>query len=211
MEKLLVFDFDGVIADSLETIIKVSAHACKNINHPRLLTKEDVCATDNMVLEELARKIEISEHQMPEFLGEIFALLPEYAEEFEPVKGMPQVLRELALKNKVAIVTANAGHLVDAFLERQNLSNLDFFIMGECAKGAKREKILHICRLSGIDPSKTVFVGDTVSDIWEAGAAGVECVVVSWGYHDEERLLAEQPMAVVRSPAELLDILTSKE
>jgi len=70
-----------------------------------------------------------------------------------------------------------------------------------------REHNLAIERLDGT-PAQAVYVGDSPFDIKAAKAAGAYAVAVGWGgIHPDERLLAEQPDAFVRSAAELLDVI----
>ncbi len=53
-----------------------------------------------------------------------------------------------------------------------------------------------------------MYVGDSPFDIGAAKAAGVFAVAVGWGgIHPDERLLAEEPDAFVRTPEELLDVI----
>ena len=57
-------------------------------------------------------------------------------------------------------------------------------------------------------PDESAYVGDSPFDIRAAKAAGAFAVAVSWGgIHSDERLLAEEPDAVVHSPEELLDVV----
>ena len=60
----------------------------------------------------------------------------------------------------------------------------------------------------GGEPQEAVYVGDSPFDIGAAKAAGVYSIAVGWGgIHPDERLLAEEPDAFVRTPQELLDAL----
>jgi pyrophosphatase PpaX len=60
----------------------------------------------------------------------------------------------------------------------------------------------------GGTPQDAVYVGDSPFDIGAAKAAEVFAIAVGWGgIHPDERLLAEEPDAFVRTPQELLDAL----
>ncbi|MCS7006174.1 MAG: HAD hydrolase-like protein, partial [Gaiellaceae bacterium] len=60
----------------------------------------------------------------------------------------------------------------------------------------------------GASPAEAAYVGDSPFDIRAAKAAGAFAVAVAWGgIHPDERLLAEEPDAFVRTPEELLDVL----
>jgi pyrophosphatase PpaX len=67
--------------------------------------------------------------------------------------------------------------------------------------------LLAIERLGGT-PEGAAYIGDSPFDIRAAKAAGAFAIGVAWGgIHPDERLLAEEPDAFVRSPRELLDVL----
>jgi len=49
-------------------------------------------------------------------------------------------------------------------------------------------------------------VGDTVGDILEAQAAGVDTVGVAWGWHGVGRLRRVKPDGLAHAPSDLLDL-----
>jgi pyrophosphatase PpaX len=70
------------------------------------------------------------------------------------------------------------------------------------------EPLLHALGVLGARPSDAAYVGDSPFDIRAAQAAGVFAIAVGWGgIHTDERLLEEQPDALVRTPEELLAVL----
>ncbi len=50
----------------------------------------------------------------------------------------------------------------------------------------------------GVDPSAMLMVGDTDFDINMANAAGVDAVAITHGAHDKARLIASNPLALVK-------------
>ena len=75
------------------------------------------------------------------------------------------------------------------------------------AQAGPRARALAVEKLGGA-PEDAVYVGDSPFDIGAAKAAGVFAIAVGWGgIHPDERLLAEEPDAFVRTPEELLDVL----
>lgn len=57
------------------------------------------------------------------------------------------------------------------------------------------------------DAAQSVMIGDTQFDILMAVNAGVRAIGVDWGYHTPHELLDAGAETVVRSPAELLEVL----
>jgi pyrophosphatase PpaX len=70
------------------------------------------------------------------------------------------------------------------------------------------EPLLHALEQLGAAPAEAAYVGDSPFDVAAAKAAGVFAVAVTWGgIHDEPRLAAEKPDAIVHDPEELLAVL----
>ena len=60
---------------------------------------------------------------------------------------------------------------------------------------------------TGADRATCVMIGDTQYDMAMAVNAGVRAIGVDWGYHTPHELLDAGAETVVRSPAELLEVL----
>jgi pyrophosphatase PpaX len=70
------------------------------------------------------------------------------------------------------------------------------------------EPLFEALRRLGARPEEAAYVGDSPFDIRAAKAAGALAVAVGWGgIHPDERLLAEEPDALVHEPGEILDLV----
>ena len=70
------------------------------------------------------------------------------------------------------------------------------------------DPILEALRRLGAQARDAAYVGDSPFDIRAAKAAGVLAVAVGWGgIHPDERLLREEPDALVHTPEELYALL----
>jgi pyrophosphatase PpaX len=113
---------------------------------------------------------------------------------------------------KLGIVTAKRHRTVGLALERfPALADAFDVVVGfedtERHKPDAEPVLLAVDRLAGT-PGDAAYVGDSPFDIGAAKAAGVFAIAVGWGgIHPDDRLLAEEPDAFVRSPEELLDVL----
>lgn len=67
--------------------------------------------------------------------------------------------------------------------------------------------LLHIAKAFGIDPSASLMVGDSQSDVKAARAAGFQIVCLSYGYNHGEDIRNYKPDAVIDSMAEIQGIL----
>jgi phosphoglycolate phosphatase len=60
---------------------------------------------------------------------------------------------------------------------------------------------------TGCEPSETMHVGDTATDMQLAYNAGVSSVGVLWGYRPLEELQAAGAEHIIRRPDELLELI----
>ena len=63
---------------------------------------------------------------------------------------------------------------------------------------------------AGVSASDAVMIGDTTYDLEMAAAAGVPSIGVTWGYHSRRSLEAFEPVAVINDFAELVPALMSR-
>jgi phosphoglycolate phosphatase len=77
--------------------------------------------------------------------------------------------------------------------------------------GVKRkpdpETVVMALQQLGVAPADAIYVGDSDVDIVTARNAGLRSVVVTWGFRDEEFLLAQGAETIIRKPLELLEFL----
>ena len=70
------------------------------------------------------------------------------------------------------------------------------------------DPVLEALRRIGARPDEAVYVGDSPFDIRAGKAAGALAIAVGWGgIHPDERLLAEEPDALVHHPEEILALV----
>ena len=69
------------------------------------------------------------------------------------------------------------------------------------------DAVLHAAEQMGLKASDCVYVGDTEVDIQTARNAGMDCITVTWGFRDEDQLLAAGAQYVAHDTAELEALL----
>lgn len=67
--------------------------------------------------------------------------------------------------------------------------------------------LIHAGERLGVMPDKMLMIGDSLTDVRAARAAGVDIVCVSYGYNEGRDIREAQPDRVVDSLAELVDFL----
>lgn len=107
-------------------------------------------------------------------------------------------------------VTNKAKRFTEPLL--QYLGVRDFFgivVSGDCLPQRKPDPapLLHVARHFGVPPTDALMLGDSVSDVKAARAAGFPIICVSYGYNHGQDIRSAQPDAVIDSLAELSRLL----
>ncbi|MGD8575948.1 MAG: phosphoglycolate phosphatase [Thiohalophilus sp.] len=67
--------------------------------------------------------------------------------------------------------------------------------------------LLHVAEFFGVNPEQALMIGDSVSDVTAARAAGFQIVCMSYGYNHGMDIRKADPDAVIDSMAELSELL----
>jgi phosphoglycolate phosphatase-like HAD superfamily hydrolase len=138
--------------------------------------------------------------------------LTRFAEKKSPpaiFTGLSNIIRNLSINHKIAIITTNSSQNVNAFLVEHGLSECIHAVYGVDSPGSKAQKIsIARDRLSADIKQGSVFVvGDSLSDIRAAKETATTSIAVTWGHQSLEYLLSGDPDYVVNFPDELIKII----
>jgi phosphoglycolate phosphatase-like HAD superfamily hydrolase len=161
---IIIFDFDGVLADSLEMMLRYSAQICEELGHPCQPTPSDLEVLENMSFDELGRRLGIPDENIAEYTRRVFGLFASGDELPGIFDGMRDVVESLTSKYRLALVTGNTLGVVQDFLSRYGLSEyVDEVISVEDA-GTRADKIKKIIKdLGGSGTPKPREVGGRAS------------------------------------------------
>ncbi len=195
-QKTVLFDFDGVLANTLEHAFRI--HQLLN---PQFLWDEFVKMSDGNFHAEYKKKVATSNHVHPENYPE------EYNKQLSQMtleEQLAELVKHLAREYTLFVVSSTRSSYIREFLEKEQVIRCFSDILGADVHESKVVKIQSILHKEDIKPEQCVFITDTTGDIKEARVCGVTSIGVSWGLHKRERLLGENPLAVVDTPEELL-------
>lgn len=199
---LIIFDYDGVLADTLDDLLQFGQKACDQLGVNHLVTKEDLSNLEVMSFATYGRACEVPENLVDEFVKISLNLFAEKKTPPAIFTGMSEVIQYFSSQHKLAIVTTNSSQNVNLFLAQHGLSDLFHAVYGVDTPGSKAQKISKARERFG---EESVFmIGDALSDVRAAKEAGVTCIAVTWGHQSVETLLKGKPEYVVRSPHELI-------
>jgi phosphoglycolate phosphatase len=206
---LVLFDFDGVLADTLADMLRFAQEVCDELGVKHTVVQTDLSELEVMSFTTFGRACEMPEDLVDEFVRRC---IRKFAEKKSPpaiFDGLGEVVRKLAESHLLAVVTGNTEGNVCAFLEAHGLEGCVSAVYGVDMPGSKVRKILMAMSQFAAEGDAVFMVGDSVSDIREARKAGVKSIAVSWGHQSVGRLVGALPDHVVRLPEELIEITKS--
>ena len=210
---LIIFDFDGVLADTLDDLIQFGQEVCDELGVKHVVKKEDLSNLEIMSFASFGRACEVPEHLVDEFVKNC---LKRFAEKKSPpaiFNGLSNIVRNFAINNMLAIITTNSSQNVNAFLIEHGLDEHVHAVYGVDIPGSKAQKI-SIARnqfSAGTTRESVFMIGDSLSDISAAKEASVTSIAVTWGHQSLEHLLRGAPDYVVRFPHDLVEVIEKIE
>lgn len=202
-----LFDFDGVLADTLADMLRFAGETCSEMGYPRTPTPADLDALERMSLVDYALQLGIPADRTEEFARRMVARFETKDEPPALFPGMDAVVRAAAARGQAGIVTGNSGRAVARFLDQHRLrAAIDVLISVE-HPGTRAEKIGAALAQLGRQPCDACLIGDAVSDVRACREVGVRSIAVAWGHQSAARLAAAGAHDVVGSPQELDELL----
>lgn len=127
-------------------------------------------------------------------------------------EGMAAVLAALEARQiRWGVVSNKVERYVRPILEQLDLLERSATAIGGDTTGFAKphpEPLLHAARLTAVDPSRCVYVGDDLRDIEAGRAAGMATVAAAYGFCGDESPPHDwQADALIETPAALHDIL----
>lgn len=199
----VIFDWDGVIADSLDLFYDIYGRTCARYGlHLPVASAEAFRGWYKARWEQNFLDMGVAERDLDEVLGHARSLVA-----YEEVRLFPQVvstIRGLAGQVRLGIAsTTDAAH-IRLRLEKEGLLPLFGAVVGGEEGGSdKIARYGDALTLLGADGQRSVGVGDTPLDVHCARHWGMGTVGVTYGWNDEARVAEASPDRLVRHPAEV--------
>ena len=220
MYKAYVFDLDGTVADTIETIayyvnITLEKYGLKTfpVEDYKYFVGEGAPLLIERVLKAQDKFEEALHKEMLDSYLKSYNTKPLYLTSL--YDGMEKTLKTLKEKGMKLGVFSNKPQssvdlVVDAFFEK------DFFdvVLGQQEGNPRKPDptmLLKILDGFGVSPNECVYVGDTATDMQTGKNADCFTVGVLWGFRDKKELEENKADLIISSPKELEIILKNKE
>jgi len=195
MLKHIIFDFDGVIADTFDMNWALSQE------HDGNATLEDFLAHHDGNVFETPRI-----NFKPDRLDEFYA---EYRKRLGPSHLARAIapLQRLGSKYTLHVVSSTSEHAIREVLEKVEVIQFFSRIMGAETHLSKAHKFRILMEEERVTPENSVFITDTLGDVKEAHKVGLRTIGETFGFHDRERLQQGDPFKIADSWEEIEKII----
>ena len=216
MTKLIIFDLDGTLLDTIEDLGNACNYALKKCGFP----ERDMSEYNSLVgrgIYNLFRKALPPEADGDEYvmkMKEFF--IPYYdmhkTDRTRPYKGIPELLEKISASGiKLAIASNKYQDGTEKLAEKFFREYKFEAILGqrdEMPIKPDPEIVYEAMQAAGIeDKSDVVYVGDSDVDMITGNNAGVRTIGVTWGFRTKEELLLHSPWKTADSPEQIFEYL----
>ena len=201
---LLIFDFDGTLANTLETGIEIFNDLAEQYGL-REVTFDEVRELRKLNTRALLDHLGISRLMAVKLGAHIRKLLHERMDEVEMIRGTQQAVVDLHRAGfRLGVLSSNSADNVRLFLKRFGLLDCFSFVEAGVSLFGKPQRILNVLKKEKVDPSLVMYVGDETRDMEAARKSRVSGLAVCWGANGREAMETEGPDFCIDDPVELL-------
>ncbi|MCJ2083460.1 HAD-IA family hydrolase [Methylobacterium sp. J-090] len=206
--RLLVFDFDGTLADSFPWFARVINDVADRYRFRRIAPHETEVLR-GLDAAGIVRHLGIAPWKLPFISRHMHGLAARDIGEIPLFPGIREMLADLdAAGMPLAIVSSNTRANIEAVLGA-DAGRFRHHACGAALFG-KGKRLRALIRDAGFAPETVLYVGDEIRDHDAARAAGCDFAAVAWGYTRVEAMRATRPALVLTSPHAVARVVTGR-
>jgi len=214
MKRLVLFDFDGTLADTAPDL----AAAANKQRHRKGLPPLPYEALRPMASQGARGLLRASLDMLPDH-PEYEVCKQQFLQDYEAgmtvlttlFPGVPELLGTLKQNGYAwGIVTNKVEYLALPIVEHLGLHTECVVTVGGDTTGHAKPHpapLLHAARQAGADPAHCIYIGDDERDIVAGKAAGMHTVAAAYGYCAPSDVVAWNADAVAESPGQIWPII----
>lgn len=215
--KCVIFDLDGTLIDSLQGILDACNQTFEQLGikiHKSYEESKYFIGAGATVFAQRAMKGEKISFEQEKQIMSLF--LENYgktqATSAKPFKGIPELLNKLKASGTKICIASNKPQILLEPVVKQLFPDISFDIaMGQLPNAPEKPDpfiIYQIFKKLGVEPNDCIYVGDSEYDYFTAHNAGLESVIVRYGYGFYDKPWIKKATYVVDSVKELEELLS---
>lgn len=207
--KLVIFDLDGTILDTLEDLSISLNHALSVNGFPERTYDEARRFVGNGIRKLIERAVpeNTSAEDTDKVYNDFHRHYSEHsADHTRPYDGINDLLERLKKNGIITAVVSNKADYAVQDLCKKYFNGLFDYIAGE-KSGVRRkpypDAVIAVLEKFGVSGDQAVYIGDSEVDILTAANACIDSVIVDWGFRDREMLEENGASLIVSTIGEL--------
>jgi len=214
MKKLCIFDFDGTMFDSLTDVANCFNITFEYLGYEQLdldFFKESLGGNVDEII-----SLILKDNNSPENIELVKNTYEKiYNNDFKKntklYDGILEVLEQLQNEDYILAINSNRNpKSIKEFVNRY-ASDINFIdIQGHVHTNPSKPDpygVNTIMSKANVSNEKTIYIGDSLTDIKTAKNANVDCLLVRWGYGVGDVYENEYPIAIAENTEDIIDIV----
>ena len=197
MERLVIFDLDGTLLNTIADLGNAANHTLEELGLPQHTLDEYRLMVGNGMRKLIMRALPDDKAADDAFVDDTLSrFLVYYAQHIDlytkPYPGIPEIIKALYAGGYRLAVASNKIQKGAETLVRKFFPDIDFVaVMGNSPEYPLKPDaalVEYIMQKAGTDRNHTIMVGDSGTDIQTARNAGIPVIAVSWGFRPRNEL-----------------------
>lgn len=215
MKKLVIFDLDGTLLNTIADLAEATNYALQKLNyptHPKEVIRTFVGNGINKLFE---RALPESERTVENVMRMRSHFVPYYdahnADLSSPYPGIAKLLEELQERKVMLAVASNKYQEATQKLVRHYFPGISFVeVLGQ-REGIPVKPdptiVTDILQKAKVNKEEVLYVGDSGVDMQTAIHAGVDAIGVAWGFRPRTELEDYHPKGIIDEACQLFRFL----
>jgi phosphoglycolate phosphatase len=204
---LIAFDWDGTLFDSTKIIVRCIQRAVTDVGGALPSDKDAAYVIGMGLMQALAHAApDVPPEKYPELGARYRHHYVQHQNDISLFDGVLELLADLkARHHSLAVATGKSRRGLDEALQAVELRGMfDGSRTADETAGKPHPRMLHeLMREFGVEPERTLMIGDTTHDLQMAVNAGCASVGVSYGAHEPDAFHALNPRFIAHTVPEL--------
>lgn len=215
MKKLVIFDLDGTLLDTIADLAGATNYALAQLGYPTHDTDAIRTFVGNGINKLLERALPANEQTEENVMRMRSYFVPYYdahnADLSSPYPGIEVLLQSLQEKGIEIAVASNKYQEATTKLVKHYFPSIQFAeVLGQRENIPVKPHptiVFDILNKTGIDKKEVLYVGDSGVDMQTAQNAEVDAIGVTWGFRSRTELESLHPLGIIDKAEELMDYI----
>lgn len=208
--KIVIFDLDGTILNTLDDLTNSANYALEINNLPKR-TREEIRTFVGNGIRKLIENA-VPDTTTKELTDKIFSDFSAYykghcTDKTVPYEGITESLNYLKINGYKTAVVSNKADFAVQGLCRQFFDNIFDYVVGE-KEGIRRkpypDSVLEVIKYFNVEKQDAIYIGDSEVDIKTAQNAGINSILVDWGFRDKTFLINHGASSIVSTASDMI-------